>query len=343
MKLKWIFALVILLISAQAIPGGFSTGHGGVIWACIPNEGDPVVRKGILVDLQEAIGFGLELIEDPGGDPMAAYQTRKAWLEATLPELYSVLKSKMEYVETHISISPASLTSTNDFNPVFEPEPTECPKGKWNAVNIANFREEEQMVFIRKSLWESPNISALDKSALLFHEAIYYWMRSYFGVTNSDKARRVTGILFSKKSPEEMKALVTQVLGNYPTQGDGKYLCVMKNIDRNQAYVAYDQTPDDAQAMVQTRCFEDENPQGCRGYTLQCEEADVQTHHKCAAQNRATLNIYSGMGRSLLEAQFNAHMSCFIGTQAIDGKTQNCPEFAFMNCSELQPTRTNSK
>jgi hypothetical protein len=324
--------LGLLLAAPGAMPSGFSVNNGGVIWACTSNDGDPTIRQGVLTDLQEATGFQLELIHDQGGDPMTAYRARKAWLRSNLPELYAELKPRFEYVEAHLAFPDAELIPTADFNLVFKPEAILCPKGHWSPVNIANFREEDQMVLIRKRLWESPNIATIDKAALLFHEAIYYWTRTYFGVTDSDKARRVNGILFSTLSPEEMKALVTQVLGTYPTYGDGKFICVVKNLNSNQVYAAYGASERDASLTAKLRCQNDARPRWCNDEFVECEEILPNTYKHCIGQNLSTLRYYEGNGRNQIEAQFNAHMACFMGTQAIGGRTQHCPDFALMDC-----------
>ncbi len=316
-----------------AYGGGDSIGHGGVIWACIGTQGSREVLAGRLTDTYEAEKqYQSTLIPDPGGDPMLIYAARKAWLEREIPELYLSLKSRFEYVEQHRTFVDAELLPTNDYNNAIKPEAATCPQGEWRAVNIANFREDDQRVLIRESLWKSAKIPALDKAALLFHEAIYYWTRSAFGTVNSDKARRITGLLFTVKPTAEVKDEIQKVLGANPYRPDAKVICVMKNVARNQMYVAFDQDMDSAVITVRMRCQDDVDPLGCDVNSVECEEIAPGVQRQCLAENKMSRRLYLGRGRNVLEAQFNAHMSCYIGSPAVGASVQHCPDLVFMKC-----------
>jgi hypothetical protein len=313
--------------------GGDSVGNGGVLWACRSGSGGQVFHAGLLSDLFEAREqYGLKLIADPGGDPLNLYEQRKTWLQLELPDMFTALKTRFEYVEQHQTFVNAELLSTNDFNNAIKPLASQCSQGEWKPLNIANFREEDQQVLISTELWNNPRLATLDKAALLFHEAIYYWMRTYFGSTDSDKSRRITGLLFSTLPTEKIKSEITKVLGSYPDRPEAKYICVMKNSKRNQIYVAYDLILGDASLTVRTRCQDDVEPNWCERSSIECEEITQGPRHRCIAENAVTRKIYTGQGRNLVEAQFNAHMACYIGSQAHGAATQQCPDFAFMEC-----------
>lgn len=316
----------------MAWAGGDSVGNGGVIWACRSGSAGQVFHAGLLSDLFEAKEqYGWTLIAESSSEPQKIYEDRKAWLQNNLPDLFTALKPRFEYVEQHRSFINAELLSTNDFNNAIKPLASTCP-GEWQPMNIANFREEDQQVLISAELWNSPRLPSLHKAALLFHEAVYYWMRTYFGSTNSDKSRKITGVLFSTLPPEKIKDEIRNVLGSYPDRPDGKYICVMKNSKRNQIYVAYDQNIEDASLTVRERCQNDSDPQWCERGSVACNELSDHLQNRCAAENSFTRKIYTGKGRNLLEAQFNSHMACYIGSQALGATAQNCPDFAFMEC-----------
>lgn len=328
-----LFAFLTPQIPSLSLAGGDSVGNGGVIWACRSGPGGQNFHAGILTDLFEAkIQYGLTLISDPGGEPFAAYKARKTWLESALPEMYSTLKPRFEYVEQHLTFINAELLPTNDYNNAVKPIASTCPQGAWSALNIANFREEDQQILISSELWNSSHLPTLDKAALLFHEAIYYWMRTYFGSTNSDKARRITGILFSTLPAEKMKEEIRKVLGTYPDRPEGNFICVMKNSKRNQVYVAYDNNIREASLKVRMRCQDEPDSNWCERSSLECERIDSGKQQLCIAENFHIGKIYTGKGRSLLEAKFNAHMSCYIGSLAQGASAHHCPDFEFMEC-----------
>jgi hypothetical protein len=326
--------LPLILFVSQALGGGDSVGCGGVIWACRSVTGGQVFYAGVLTDLFEAkIQGKLTIIPDPGGDPIQVYEARKLWLQKELPDLYQALKPRFEYVEKHQTLIQAELLSTHDFNNASKPLASTCPSGEWQPLNIANFREEDQQVLISSELWNSPRLPTLDKAALLFHEAVYYWMRNYYGSTNSDKARKITGLLFSTLPTAQMKQEITKILGAYPDHPEGKFMCVMKNSKRNQVYVAYDEKMETASLNVRLRCQDDADAQWCERGSTECEEVGPSLAHQCVAENSQTRKIYTGKGRNILEAQFNAHMACYIGSLALVGMEQHCPEFVFMECN----------
>jgi hypothetical protein len=336
--MNWRFPLLVLsaiLNISSALAGGDSIGHGGVIWACIANQGTREVLAGRLTDTYEAEKqYQGVLIPDPGGNPFVIYESRKAWLKRELPELYLSLKSRFEYVEQHRIFVDAELLPTNDYNNAIKPEAGTCPLGEWRAINIANFREDDQRILIRESLWKSSKISSLDKAALLFHEAIYYWTRSAFGTVNSDKARRITGLLFTLRPTSEIKDEIRKILGADPHRPDAKIICIMKNVSRNQIYVAFDRDMDSAVIAVRMRCQDDVEPVGCDVNSVECEEivAGSQHQYQCLAENRVSRRFYIGRGRNVLEAQFNAHMSCYIGSPAVGASAHHCPELSLMQC-----------
>lgn len=333
-SLLTLFSTVITLVAAPACAGGDSVGNGGVIWACRSGMGGRYFHDGVLSDLFEAKEqYGWTLISQTSAEPMSLYEQRKQWLKGALPELYAALLPRFDYVEQHQTFVNAELLSTRDFNNAIKPLASTCPQGEWEPLNIANFREEDQQVLISAELWKSENLGTLDKAALLFHEAIYYWMRTHFGATNSDKARKVTGLLFSTFPPERIKEEIAKILGSYPDQPDGRFVCVVKNVKRNQIYIAFENEIDEASLTVRMRCQDDPDASWCERTSLACEEITSGPQHRCIAENSTTRKLYTGRGRNQLEAQFNAHMACYVGSQAQGSTEQSCPDFDFMECN----------
>lgn len=336
-KVILIFFSIMMLETTSAFAGGDTVGNGGVIWACRSGIGNRNFHRGILTDLYEAHEqHKWTVIGDEGGDPLVGYEKRKAWLQQELPDLFNALKPRFEYVEQHQVFVNGELLPTKDFDPVVKPSPETCLEGEWQPVNMANFREDDQQVLINFKFWQSPLIATLDKVALLFHEAVYYWMRTYYGSTDSYKSRKITGVLFSTLPTHKMKEEITKVLGSYPDRPDGKVMCVMKHSQRNQIYVAYDMTTSAASLEVRMRCQNDPEPKWCGRASLDCEGLNSKLSHQCITENTSSHKLFVGKGRNLLEAQFNAHMSCYIGSQSQGVSVHNCSEFSFMECESLE-------
>lgn len=333
-----LFAISLAQLSLPAAwgRGGDSIGSGGILWICSSEPPDPILYAAVLADLFEAREqHHWPLIADPGGDPIMLYQQRKEWLSHQLPDLFRNLESYFNYVESHRTLVKGQLLPTGDLMGALKPPVSSCPaKVEWQPRNIANFREEDQQIMIDEFLWNSPALPTLDKAALLFHEAIYYWMRNTYGSTDSVKSRKVTGLLFSTLSPEQIKEKLALFLGSYPEKPVGKFMCVMKNSLTNQAYVAYEDSLDDAEFTVQERCQNEEEPgrPGCSSASVVCDEVNDGRLIKCNAEHSTSRKLYRSQGRNELEGKFRAHLACFLGSQAIKVSPQDCPAFAFIRC-----------
>lgn len=331
--LRKVFLFSILTFCLNAFAGGDSVGNGGVLWVCRSGPGDQSLHAGILSDLFEAKEqFAWPLIQTSLQDPFKIYEQRKQWVANDLPELFTSLRPRFEYVEQHLSFVNADLTSTKDFNNAIKPLPSTCPQGQWKAQNIANFREEDQQILIANELWQSPLVGALDKAALLMHEAVYYWMRTYFGSTDSDKSRKLTGLLFSSLPTNTIKTEIAKILGRYSDYPEGKFICVMKNSKRNQIFVGYSQSVNEASLTVRQRCQADPDPKWCERSSIVCEEIVSEPQRQCHSENLASRIIYRGQGRNKLEAQFNSHMGCYYGSLAQNVSPQQCPDLVFIEC-----------
>jgi hypothetical protein len=326
--------LFIFLMPHFLFAGGDSVGNGGVIWACVSSDAAQALKSGKLTDLFEAQEqYQWPLISTPGQSIDKIYSDRKIWVETTFPELYKSLSTKFKYVEDHLTFVNAELLATDDYNNAIKPLASSCRGGTWLTMNIANFREEDQQILISKELWMHSEISNLDKASLLFHEVIYYWMRTYFAATNSDKARKLTGLLFSTLTSEQIQKEMQKILGyNLPTTDDA-LLCTMKNVKRNQIYIAYGKEEFNTSIEVRKRCQDDPDANWCNKSSLTCEALGSSALKQCVAENTALSKLYIGKGRNILEAQFSAHMACYIGSQSVSGANQSCPEFTFMECN----------
>ncbi len=330
------FGLVLagLVASANVWAGGYSVGNGGVIWGCVSGVGDSQLHQGLLVDLFEATEIhNWPTISTEIEDPEIIYQSRKDWLAANLPEFSEALASRFAYVENNRQFINAALIPTDDVNPFIYPLPSRCPQGVWKPINIANFREDDGRVLINAELWQSPVISSLDKAALLFHEAIYYWMRKYFGATDSVKSRAITGLLFSNLAPEQMRREITDIVGSYGSFPEGKFVCTLQHNVSYKMFIGFAETLWNAELEVGKRCAEEPNSNDC-GRSPSCEKIEGDRRVQCNLRHPTTGKIFEGSGRNKLEAQFYTFQSCYIGSLNLDGhKERQCSKLFSINCN----------
>jgi hypothetical protein len=92
------------------------------------------------------------------------------------------------------------------------PKPETCPSGTISLLRLADF-DAPGATLLRKQFWESPNISDLDKAAVVLSSVIYNRLRAE-GDTNSLRARHIVAILFSKLSVEDKEKRIKEVLGD---------------------------------------------------------------------------------------------------------------------------------
>ena len=200
-----------LLTNGSALAGD-KVGNGGGLWIC--REGGEI-RRATLVDLFEAEAeFGLKIVgAPPGAGVEELYRRERARLAAELPWMEELLAPHFLVVEQKLKPLDVLLTPTRDSLERAEPSPALCGGARWEYAQFANFTDYGTLL-VQKNLWEAPAIPALHKAALLFHEAVYLWLRAHpYRDSSSVRARRLVGVLFSELSPEMKGMSIDELFG----------------------------------------------------------------------------------------------------------------------------------
>ena len=100
-------------------------------------------------------------------------------------------------------------------------------------MQIANFTDDGRLL-IDSHLFNHPKFSPRDQAALLVHEAIYAYFRSRFEDRDSQRARRVVGILFSKLDSKAAHQKIDEALGFSPV---GLYGLEFRDVPAGSAIV----------------------------------------------------------------------------------------------------------
>ncbi|KYG67324.1 hypothetical protein AZI86_10020 [Bdellovibrio bacteriovorus] len=209
--MKLVLILFTLLHSASLFAGPRVIGNGGGLWTCHDAQGE--MQFGVLVDLYEASNeFELPVILGQYSDtPESVLKSRQKWLQENLPQIDSLLRPYLERVQKNIHFVDAKLRSIEDIYNRIEPGYDFCFTENIKYTQFANFTVDGR-ILISEQLWYSSKIAAINKAALIFHEAIYLMLRETKNETDSVNARYITGILFTTLNPTEMKKKLSHVM-----------------------------------------------------------------------------------------------------------------------------------
>lgn len=191
---------------------GDRVGNGGGVWTCKEASGD--YRWIELVDLYEAEKeFNVSILK-PQGDFRDLFNSRRFVLAKKNPKLYTQISSYLDNVITNHSIVESELKTIDDVLYRVYPRANECESGVVKFEQLANFTNYGNII-INKDIWNNPKFSDAQKAALLFHEAIYQWLREKGGDQNSTRTRVIVGYLFSDLVPREQNKVINNVLQNW--------------------------------------------------------------------------------------------------------------------------------
>lgn len=320
--------LITTVLAALASHGADRIGNGGGLWACEVNKR---MTKAMLIDLYEArTQFDLSLIQlntaDPANqNPEQIALTRWAYFQRAWPQLTEWLGTSFHYVLQSRRLTAETLIEVTDVAALQMPNQQNCREGAWRYVQFANFTPKG-VVLISQELWESPAIPTLDKAALLWHEAVYHWLRIRNKDQDSRRAREIVGLLFSTEPIEKVRAEVTRVLNESnnnppaPSPGDDSlpFLCVLETRMPDNAYVSEASDEQTARTDVLQTCRSDMPIfNNCGSAKPKCERAEShQDVFSCEVEDTFFQKTYVKTGRSRLEAGFRAREAC--------GKGRHC-------------------
>lgn len=331
--------LITTLLSSAIAFGGDKVGNGGGLWACLsPNQ---TLLKGMLVDLYEAdIEFGLTPIVTSEANPANIVKERETYVARVLPQYARPWIRSLTEVQSKIRLVNAELENVDDALFRMRPLPSTC-SGTWNYVQFANFTHLGQ-VLIRQDLWNSPVIGSLDKAALIWHEAIYSWLRKTAGDKDSVRARQIVGLLFAQLDPKDLAIEIETVLRQSgdqpqppappvpaPVPPRALWVCEIKNTVTWLWHSAYGESSLEAETQTKSTCANGPEGYHCAQHTMRCDSFMENAPHSktCTIKNNFDGQDYLGKGRSLVEAEFKARQAC----QNAFGDPVHCVEFSTCN------------
>lgn len=327
MKQFAVAAMAVVLFSFAARAD--RVGNGGGVWACVEPSG--AIRSAMLVDLYEAQKeFQLFI---PGGGigqtPQEIYQARKAWLLQNIPWT-TQLTSSFAQVEKSVTMVDAGLVVIDDSLFRIRPLETECPGGRWDYTQFANYTSYGS-VLIRKDLWNSQALSQLDKAALLVHEAVYLFLRGK-GDTSSVRARAITGLLFSNLPAGEISVRIQSIMsGSMPAPAPvqptpAQYACLLRDSSAGTHYLGLGTLQLDAEYNAVKACEAERSASYCATEPV-CEPLYRQTFSSsCMARSSSTGKAYLGRGRGKVEATYKALEACQAESSPSYCKVSKCSD-----------------
>lgn len=296
---------------------GDKIGNGGGLWVCSSPQKEPLFAE--LVDLFEArvheklslfaLNEQKSVIQNVGN---LAEDFRKG-----IPELSEVWGLSLQVVLNRMNLVEAELEKINDVDNLIRPLPSSC-KGNWDYVQFANFTNNGELL-IRKDFWEDSTLHQLSKVGLLFHEAIYFWLRETKQDPSSVRTRKIVGVLLStlpmaEKRQRILKTLDTQPDNKPPEQEKPlprSYICSIDNRKARMVYLAENSSKLTAEARVKNICLEGPFSWECETTETLCDDIGKVGSSKCKIQNGVSSKVFLSDGRSRLEATAKAKNACY--------------------------------
>lgn len=219
-RTRWNMALTALLLvsstaafakSAKVAQHGERGGNGGGVWVCQYKDALGTVRKIELVDFYEAEKeFKLTLKKYPGMDAETILDLYKYRifeidknLSASLEPYFSKLQEKINLVDMDLEIIDDSLSRG-------KPAQRWCEGGKISYQQIANFTTYGT-ILINENLFQHGKFSETEKAGLYLHEVVYEYLRDKSKDKDSQRARRIVGVVASTLTTEQARAELIRV------------------------------------------------------------------------------------------------------------------------------------
>ncbi|MBC75308.1 MAG: hypothetical protein CME64_04765 [Halobacteriovoraceae bacterium] len=209
--LKKTLCVMMLAGLVQAREG--SVGNGGGAWVCQNNDQLQSIRWARLVDLYEAEKeFGLPMKVFEAFDYRQIVDLQKAKLFSVNKKLYEALFPYFDDIERNLREVDGDLEVIDDALYRMKPSARDCSGGKVKYTQLANYTHYGS-ILVNEHLFNSSKLAEVDKAALMFHEAMYAYLRDRYGDSDSVRAREIVGYVFSNLKNIEISEKIDEVLG----------------------------------------------------------------------------------------------------------------------------------
>jgi|GEM_PF-6732864 len=316
--------LILSLLLTAPFPAfaGDKINNGGGIWIC--ENSDLEITSSVLVDFYEAENeFKWTLIQPSANDPWRIADDIAQGLPSRFPQVASSWAATLAEVRARFHYIAGELSIADDSKFRAKPLPSLCRTGGgWHYRQFANWDDRSNHGIIREDYWKSARISPLDKAGLIWHEAIYRWLRVTYNDNDSTRARELVGVLFAENnadfSAEQARARVAEILGRKPpvdpTDPAGTWICAVQHRQSNLWFLGYALEKLGARQKALDACRESGDFMGfsCAGpgNEMECGQLDAEEKFSCTVSYRSGEQRFTAAGRSLLEARFKALKTC---------------------------------
>lgn len=215
LKKKWrIVFTVLMLFSATTTMAQKSTdegergGNGGGVWVCQNKDRLGTIRKVELVDFYEAEKeFKYTIKNQTGLDSQTILDLYKYRifeidknLAASMEPYFSKLNAKLNPVDTDLEVIDDALYRV-------KPPGRWCEDGTISYQQLANYTNYTNYgsILINEYLYNHAQVSELERAGLLLHEVVYEYLREKFHDKDSQRARRIVGVLASTLTTEQAR------------------------------------------------------------------------------------------------------------------------------------------
>lgn len=213
MKKLLMTSLLAAGLSLSAVAKGEGAGNGGGAWVCQNKDALKTIRWAKLVDLYEAEKeFLLPMKSFGNRDYMEIVDTMKVRLFSINKNLYERLVPYFDEVEANIREVDVDLEIIDDALYRVRPPARDCLGGNVKYIQLANFTHYGS-ILVNQYLFNNEKLSEGDRAALVFHEAIYAYLRDQYGDNTSVRTREITGYIFSTLKNVEISEKIDSILG----------------------------------------------------------------------------------------------------------------------------------
>lgn len=315
-----ITAITIFLLMTCMAFGGDKVGNGGGLWACLDSQEN--VRYGMLIDLYEAREqHGLSLIANSSSDSFSIVNERRELMIKLLPKRASIWSAYLDDVYKKMHLTDAILTEVEDSLYPISPLPANCPEGNWKYLQFANYLQQSQQILVRKDLWQHLGVSSLDKAALIWHEAIYAWLRDSSGDKDSRRARHIVGLVFSQLPPQALQDRIEDILTQQtpaPPIPEENWVCMIENTLNRKVFIGYGKIEKQARTSSLQACQAGDDAFHCSESSIQCDQMPSMSKvWFCETTNGLTSKVFPGEGRSKVEASYQSKNACVQAGDAV--------------------------
>jgi hypothetical protein len=349
----WGLALIYSLIFATSsfALAADKIGNGGGVWVC--QDSKLQIYDILFMDVFEARREYQLNLPESNSTPSDIVQNQKIWIEKFLTKGHEINKN-IEYVEKNITWIDDIINSIPDAANKISPHPSTCKQGDWVATQLVNFTDDFR-VLVRRDLYNSPFMSNLEKAAVYIHEGVYSFMRTEYGDTNSVRSRAIVGYLLSDLPDQEKQTRIEKVISQAPTDpGEPPatgWMCGIKPEVSSPLYTFEAATAQAATAGVLQACKDGENPMpnfpgfpgggfpgmpgggfgppnNCKDTSVLCEPITTSAKKRTCEITVPFDRVFTGTGRTQLEAQKDAIAQCAIAL----GANNSCNDYSDLSC-----------